>query len=152
MISFVKTNKIMNDSQYGFKENHSTSLALTELIDKISTNIDKRLITICVFIDFCKAFETIDHSILIRKLRHYGARGIALTWFENYLTNRQQYVYFNNVSPKYDVIKCGGLNRRSFVLSITLYKEGKVISSMDTRFRRYFADGMSKSICSKISL
>lgn len=107
IISFVKTNSIMYNSQYGFRENHSTSLALMELFEKITSNLDNKLVTVGVFIDLKKAFDTIDHSILINKLCHYGVRGVASNWIKNYLSNRSQYVVHNNVSSEYKTIRCG---------------------------------------------
>jgi len=78
----------MYKSQYGFREAHSTGLALMELIKDITSNLDNNLVTTGVFIDLKKAFDTIDHSILIKKLCHYGVRGIAWSLINNYLTNR----------------------------------------------------------------
>ena len=60
-----------------------------------------------IFLDFSKAFDTVDHSILLRKLSHYGIRGNALDWFENYLSGRTQYVTYNGVSSQYKSISCG---------------------------------------------
>jgi hypothetical protein len=64
-------------SQYEFKETHHTGLPHLELIEDITNNLDNNLATTGVFIDLRKAFDTIDHSILIKKLYHYGVRGIA---------------------------------------------------------------------------
>ena len=67
--------------------------------------IDKRENTYGIFLDLSKAFDTINHIILIQKLEHYGIRGIALLWFENYLTNRKQIVKYNDVRSKEMIIK-----------------------------------------------
>ena len=70
LIAFIKSNSILYSGQYGFRANHSTSLALIELFERISMNLDANLITAGVFIDLKKAFDTIDHNILIKKLSH----------------------------------------------------------------------------------
>ena len=85
----------MSDNQYGFKEGYSTTVALTDLVDNIATAIDKKLHTISVFFDIEKAFDSIDHPLLLKKLRHYCIRGIANHWLSSYLTGRKQYVEVN---------------------------------------------------------
>lgn len=81
-------------SQYGFRKKHSTNLATIELMTKILQAIDNNEYTIGVFLDLAKAFDTVNHEILLTKLEHYGIRGIALEWFKNYLTNRKQIVKY----------------------------------------------------------
>ena len=71
--------------QYGFRQNRSTELSIIELVDKITKVIDKGEYTIGVFLDLSKAFDTINHKILIKKLGQYGIRGRHKKWFENYL-------------------------------------------------------------------
>jgi len=73
----------------------------------ISRSIDCSDFSIGVFIDFCKAFDTINHDILFRKLEHYGIRGVPLKWFKNYLSNRYQYVYFNDGVFPLRGVTCG---------------------------------------------
>ncbi len=84
--------------QYGFRKNRSTELAIIEFIDEITKAIDKGQYTIGIFLDLPKAFDTIDHSILIKKLEYYGIRGVALKWFENYLANGKQIVKYNDTN------------------------------------------------------
>ena len=68
------------------------------MYDKISESVDNHEVSVGVFIDLSKAFDTINHSILIDKLEHYGIRGVPLQWFKDYLFNRKQYVYYNNTT------------------------------------------------------
>jgi len=77
------------------------------MIDNIYDNMDKKNTTIGVFLDLQKAFDTVDHEILLYKMRLYGVRGIVLHWFRDYLTNRQQFVTFADVSSDLEKISCG---------------------------------------------
>ena len=98
---------IISKKQYGFRENYSTYMAIIDLVDKISSNIDNnKKHSIGIFLDLSKAFDTIDHQILLRKL-HYGIRGIACDWFKSYLENRVQYVSYNSKDSDYMKIMCG---------------------------------------------
>ncbi len=81
--------------------------AIIELVDKITQAIDKGEYTIGIFLDLSKAFDTINHKILIHKLEHYGLRGITRQWFEDYLINRKQIVKYNQVKSKAMIIKSG---------------------------------------------
>jgi hypothetical protein len=107
LISHIEKNKILTQNQYGFRENRSTELAIIELVDKITQAIDKGEYTIGIFLDLSKAFDTINHKILIQKLEHYGIRGITRQWFEDYLKNRKQIVKYNHVKSKAMIIKSG---------------------------------------------
>jgi hypothetical protein len=98
---------IIIPNQYGFRAHHSTSMALLDLYDKISQNIDDKKYVIGLFIDLQKAFDTIDHKILLEKLFHYGIRGKALDWFTSYLSERQQYVSMSDVASSYEPVCCG---------------------------------------------
>ena len=78
--------------KFGFRENHSTNHAIISIIQKIQDAIQNNKFSIGVFIDLQKAFDTVNHSILLEKLNHYGISGISNTWFKSYLTERQQFV------------------------------------------------------------
>ena len=92
---YFTENKLLYENQYGFRKYHSTELASLEFTDKIILNLDEGKIPVSLYLDLSKAFDTIDHSILLYKLQYYGIRGVALKWFESYLSNRKQYVQFN---------------------------------------------------------
>ena len=91
-----ESNHLFSNSQYGFRAAHSTEYAALELVDKIITIMDNNNIPISIFIDMSKAFDTIDHNILLAKLKHYGLDGIPLNLCKCYLTNRTQYVDINS--------------------------------------------------------
>ena len=83
----------MFDHQYGFRSGHSTEHAALELTDRIITNIDNKKSPLNIFLDLSKAFDTLDHNILLDKLHHYGIRETPLKLFKkNYLSNRQKFV------------------------------------------------------------
>lgn len=105
--NFVSKNKLLSNSQYGFRPKHSTYMPILDIYDKISQSVDCGKFAVGIFIDLAKAFDTINHDILCCKLERYGVRGIALQWFRNYLTNRSQYVYFNGVSSSLKSVLCG---------------------------------------------
>ena len=106
LINYLDKRKLLASNQYGFRKNHST-LALLYLYDKITAAVDKRKYTAGLFLDLSKAFDTVNHSILLGKLEHYGIRGLALEWVKSYLCKRLQYVEFNGVSSSYKEILCG---------------------------------------------
>ena len=100
LYSFV--NEYLFVSQYGFRSKHSTIHAVTEFYTDVIRSFEDKKVTLATFLDLSKAFDTIDHKILLKKLEFYGIHGIALNWFKSYLSNRSQYVQFSEKK-----IKCG---------------------------------------------
>ena len=93
--SFLEINKCIYELQFGFRKKHSTSHALLDLTEDVRNALDNSEFSAGVFIDLQKAFDTVDHNILIKKLEHYGIRGTCNNWFRSYLTERKQYVSIN---------------------------------------------------------
>ena len=107
ILEYFTSNNLLFESQYGFRENHSTELAALEFIDRIKLEMDRKKIPFSIFLDLSKAFDTLNHDILLTKLRYYGIQGIALNWFQSYLTKRSQYVQYNDTSSSIREIETG---------------------------------------------
>ena len=105
--TYLEKYNILNKFQFGFRKGRSTEQAIVEISDKLKKAIDNNLYTCRVFLDFAKAFDTVNHQILLKKIETYGIRGIPLKWFTSYLFNRQQYVSLNSVESSKQTIKCG---------------------------------------------
>ena len=113
--NFLDLCNILYSNHFGFREKHSTNHALISMTETIKSTIDNGRYGCGVFIDLQKAFDTVNHSILLKKLEHYGIRGAtALKWFTSYLTDRQQYVSVNGHCSNYLNISCG-VPQRSFL-------------------------------------
>ena len=95
-IDFLKKHNVISDYQFGFREGMSTTLALADICDQFQNALDNNKITCGIFIDLAKAFDTVNHLILLKKLIHYGIRGTAFELIKSYLNDRVQYVQINN--------------------------------------------------------
>ena len=107
MLANIDKYNILTEQQYGFRKGRSTSLALIDLFDKVTSAIDNKKFTIGLFLDLSKAFDTVDHDILFSKLVHYGFRGLILDWLKSYLSNRTQFVDYNGHYSETQQIICG---------------------------------------------
>ena len=107
LYNYLSSNNLLFESQHGFRENHSTETATIELVDFLKIQIDNKHIPLCLFLDLSKAFDTINFDIMLLKLRNLGINNIALNWFTSYLTNRKQFVSFNDKDSTYLNTKTG---------------------------------------------
>jgi len=104
---YFKENNIYYNHQYGFRESHSTEHAALELIDRIIKQLDNRNLPLAIFMDLTKAFDTINHDILLYKLQYYGIKNNALSLLRSYLVNRKQFVEINEIKSDYSPITVG---------------------------------------------
>jgi hypothetical protein len=116
---YLNKNNLLYPYQYGFRTGYNTSLALAELSNLIKLELENGNVCLGLFVDLKKAFDSVNHSIMCDKLNLYGIRGIALKWFKNYLSNRQQYVELNNAKSDLKSISVGV--PQGSILGPTLY-------------------------------
>ena len=107
LLDYFESNSLLCPSQYGFRQRHSTEHAILEFVDRIISDMDQGFNPIAIFLDLSKAFDTLDHQILIQKLKYYGIKNKTLNWLTSYLTNRKQYVQFNNTQSTFCQISTG---------------------------------------------
>ena len=105
--NFLEVNEIIYPNQFGFRKSRSTQHSLIQIVDAINKTIDKGFYGCGIFIDLSKAFDTVNHKILLDKLDHYGIRNESLNWFKSYLSNRKQFVTINQSQSDPLLITCG---------------------------------------------
>jgi len=104
--SYLTEHNLIDKRQYGFRENHSTELAITTIHDELLRNFDNKLITCFLFLELSKAFDYGDHEILLDKLYHYGIGGVSHKLFSNFLHNRMQCNKIGAFKSSYKRISC----------------------------------------------
>ena len=105
--TFLNKNNVIYNLQLKFRQQYSTSQALINITENIKKALDDGNIDCGVFVDLQKAFDTVDHQILLAKLNHYGIRGVSNDWFKSYLSNRNQYVSINGYESGLAALNCG---------------------------------------------
>ena len=107
LVEFLNKNTSIYDQQYGFRAGRSCEHALLDAQNTLVNSLHRRQISLLLLIDFSKAFDMVDHNILLHKLNHYGIRGIAHKWFTSYLSDRKQFVSINGTESSYKDMKYG---------------------------------------------
>ena len=107
ILNFLEQNDSLYENQYGFRQGRSCEHALLNAQNSLLDSLNKRQISLLLLIDFSKAFDMVEHSILVSKLEHYGIRGLALNWIKSYLSNRQQFVSINGSDSSTQAMKYG---------------------------------------------
>ena len=105
--NFLSHNNIIYNLQFGFRPKFSTSHALINFTENIRQALDNGYIGCGIFLDLQKAFDTVDHQILLSKLDYYGIQGISNNWFKSYLPNCKQFVSLNGYDSELVEINCG---------------------------------------------
>ena len=107
MTKYLESNKLINDAQTGYRANHSTITTISDFTDDIHEAIDKNHLSLAVFIDFRKAFDCVDHTILTSKLTNIGFSPSTIKWFMSYLTLRKQRTLANQTLSNYETVQSG---------------------------------------------
>ena len=107
LISFIDKNEILIPDQFGFQKNKSTEMAVNAITKQITNSFENKQTAYCIFLDFAKAFDTVQHDVLINKMEYYGIRGLPLKWFKSYLNDRQQYTEIDDTLSNMDYVKSG---------------------------------------------
>ena len=96
LTQYVQCNNLLNCQQFGFRQNSSTTFLMLDFSDKIYNSKEKGQTPAVIFLDIKKAFDTVDHEILLQKLKHYGLSGTVLNWFKSYLSGRYRCTRLGN--------------------------------------------------------
>ena len=107
LVEFFDRHPVVIPGQYGFRSDHSTAMAVLDMVERIRGAWGKGNVALGVFIDLKKAFDTVDHGLLLAKLGHYGVRDGALALLESYLAGRSQYVVYGGVESARGDVRCG---------------------------------------------
>ena len=104
MYKFLTESSQLYEHQYGFRSNHSCEHAISQMVGNLLKNLERKKNSVCVLLDLSKAFDTIEHSIMLKKLDLYGIRGTALSWFRSYLSDRRLRVKCRTTSTGIDTL------------------------------------------------
>ena len=148
LYNFLLKHNVLYKYQFGFRKNHSTSMALLEVIDNCYKNLDEDKKTVGIYFDLQKAFDTVDHNILLFKLNNYGIRGIMHNWLTSYLKNRQQFTVINGISSSLEYVSCGVPQGSSLGPLLFLLYINDISNAVPGEKLRLFADDTNLFISS----
>ena len=114
-------NNALYRKQFGFQEKHSTEHAIMQLVDQINCSFETNMYTLVIFIDISKAFDTVDHKILITKLENYGVKKTNLQWLKSFLENRKQFIAYENFSTSQKHFMWCAKRVTSWVITLFVY-------------------------------
>lgn len=139
LIAYLKDKSILKNAQFGFKPGSSTFDALSLFSSHLYTSLDNKL---SIFVDFSKAFDTVNHSILLDKLLHYGIRGNIHSWFKDYLTNRMQCTIYNGHKSSERTVSTG-VPQGSVLGPILFFYINDIVHVFSSASTVLFADDMT---------
>ena len=109
LYNYFSKNNLFCKNQFGFKKHVSTTNAVIDIYNEILMNLNEKKITCFIFLDSAKAFDSLNHDTLLKKLEKYGIRGLPLSLIRSYLTNRKQFTIVNNTTSDMNKLSCGVL-------------------------------------------
>ena len=107
LYKFLLENNILYQKQFGFQNAHSTEHAILQLVNQITEAFSQGKYTLGIFLDLSKAFDTVNHNILLEKLKAYGIQSENLKWCRSYLSNRKQFILYDDFKTEAKIVKCG---------------------------------------------
>ena len=107
VVNYLVEQKILVQNQYAYRKLHSTITSLIKCTDDWLSNIDSKKVNLTLLLDLKKAFDTVDHKIILDKLGAYGVIGIEFKWFKSYLSKRRQFCRVNDYNSKTMRVTCG---------------------------------------------
>ena len=136
---FFLLNEVLHEKQYGFRENSTTELTVNQVVDELTEASEKKLINCSVFLDLAKAFNTVNHNILISKLKSYNIKGSMLSLLKDYLKDRSQSTVINNVVSEHETVNVGIPQGSCLGPLLFLVYINDIFSSTEINMR-FFAD------------